>query len=663
MYVLKNSVRSDTLNTSSRVLANLALDESSIDVLLGEGVLAELSRTLVGDCVDEGCKQSVLRAIRLFSSNSDCRDELKNNDGIVPIIDCLKSDAEEVALAALHVVEVLTLDGDTDFIQALCNNGAIPYIVKQCACLKPSVTGKAVTVLLNCAKNSDGRVALSSAGGIEALVGHLTSCDLPLAVFQKVIRMLCACCRDVLSRQRLRDCGGLGKLIEMLSKAETISLHGDILSALICYYFDENTLKFMVKRLGLLKVLTHHLQEMTGRLLNAAGKDDCSLNQEEVGIEGEGEEERNVEAAAIKKTSDVTNEASQKNSENAEGCDSPCCSECTSESSCESDHNMSSSDCSSLDSSPSIDASSVRDGQASGDMAGAEAAILLSATVLAEAANDDQTRASDFYATPPALKRPCLQLDIEASTPMPANFIDSLLSSPSPYQRQHKLESPLTADFGAPIESQVILLLSRVSHLRDCLTSLAVPDVLLTILKYFASSEPPNIHVFKVLMRIFTNPHCFQDLIISLVPSQIYEQLSLPADMPSVSGILDEQYLGGSVSPLNIASHLPSPSEVALQRQHSQTYPVFSPLCYSMDSPVLFPNSSQVFHGMCYELLERLSKVAESPYGQGVLAHLLLRGETSEKHASCLALPLLCRYCSIPPGFAISQPYGSVVLE
>jgi len=77
VYVLKNSVRSDTLNTSSRVLANLALDESSIDVLLGEGVLAELSRTLVGDCVDEGCKQSVLRAIRLFSSNSAFADEHK----------------------------------------------------------------------------------------------------------------------------------------------------------------------------------------------------------------------------------------------------------------------------------------------------------------------------------------------------------------------------------------------------------------------------------------------------------------------------------------------------------------------------------------------------------------------------------------------------------
>ena len=643
MHVLKNSVRSDTLNTSSRVLANLALDESSIDVLLGEGVLAELSGTLVGGGVDGGCKQSVLRAIRLFSSSSDCRDELKNNDGIVPIIDCLKSDTEEVALAALHVVEVLTADGDPDFIQPLCSNGAIPYIVKHCACLKPNVTGKAVTVLLNCAKNSDGRVALSSAGGIEALVGHLASCDLPSAVFEKVIRMLCACCRDVLSRQRLRDCGGLEKLIEMLSKPETISLHGDILSALICYYFDENTLKFMVKRLCLLKVLTHHLQGMTRRILNTASKHDGNLDQGDVDVEREGGEEGNSEDACAA-ASDIISESSRENSENREGCDSPRCSESISESSCESDHCslVSSINCSSLDSSPSLDASSTGDGRASVEVGGAEAAVLLSTAVPAETANHGQT---DSCATPPALKRPCLQLDIEASTPMPANFIDSLLSSPSPYQRQHRLESPLTADFGVPIESQVVLLLSRVSHLRDCLTNLAVPDVLLTILKYFASCEPPNIHVFKVLIRVFTNPHCFQDLIRSLVPSRIYEHLSIPADVPSVSGILDEPYLGGSVS-----SHLPSPSDMALQNGHSQSCPGLSPL---LGSPVLLPNSSQVFHGMCYELLERLSKVAESPYGQGVLAHLLLRGETSEKQASCLALPLLCRYCSISPVSAV----------
>ena len=255
----------------------------------------------------------------------------------------------------------------------------------------------------------------------------------------------------------------------------------------------------------------------------------------------------------------------------------------------------------------------------------------------ADPLKDCQTSVADPNATPPASKRLRLQLDIEASTPMPANFIDSLLSSPNPYQRQSKIESPLTADFGMSVDAQVILLLSRVSHLRDCLTSLAVPEVLLAILEYFASQKPPNSHVFKVLTRVVSNPHCFQDCLTSLVPSRVYEHLSLPADVPCVP---TELCLGGPVSPLDIpsplSSHLLSPSP-----QHRQQS-LLSPLYYG--SPLLFSDSCQVFHSMCRELLERLSKVAESPYGQGVLAHMLLRGEVREKQASCLALPLLCRY-------------------
>ena len=249
---MKSSVRSDVLSTSSRVLANLALDKSNIGAVLEKGVSTKLTRTLMGEGADEGCKQSILRAIRLFGSSSDYREELKSTDGVIPIIDCLKSDNKDVALAALRTLETLTLDSDPDFVQLFCSNGAIPYIVKYCTCSETNVVASAVTALLSCAKNSDGRVALGSAGGIEALVSHLSSCDPSSAVFQEVTRALCSCCRDVLSRQRLRDCGGLGKLIEMLSKIDTASLHGDVLSALICYYFDENTLKFMVKRLGLL---------------------------------------------------------------------------------------------------------------------------------------------------------------------------------------------------------------------------------------------------------------------------------------------------------------------------------------------------------------------------------------------------------------------------
>lgn len=230
---------------------------------------------------------------------------------------------------------------------------------------------------------------------------------------------------------------------------------------------------------------------------------------------------------------------------------------------------------------------------------------------------------------------------------MPANFLDSLLSSPSPYQPHPKLESPLTADASPGLESQLVLLLSRISHLRDCLTYLAVPEVLTTILSFYFLSEVPNVHAFKVLTRVFMNPHCFQDCIKSLIPTTIHKHLTLPVSTSSFSG---PNYRGSPYQDLaNQLEFSISSSPVDYRRNSigdSPSHPSYHspPPISPLVTPASEYQSSPVArHRMSQELLERLAKVAESPYGQGVLAHLLLRGEEEERRASALALPLLIR--------------------
>lgn len=66
----------------------------------------------------------------------------------------------------------------------------------------------------------------------------------------------------------------------MFSMEEFVSLHSSILSALICYYFDENTLKFMVKRLGLLRALTYQLQELLRRPQSQQQLKDVEIKEE-----------------------------------------------------------------------------------------------------------------------------------------------------------------------------------------------------------------------------------------------------------------------------------------------------------------------------------------------------------------------------------------------
>lgn len=497
---LQTSTNSDAVGTTARLLANLALNPAHVLTMHQHSVVAQLSRLLAQGNMDVNCKKNVVRALRLFCSVRECFEELKQSDGIPLLLDCFKSDHVELALGALQAIEVMSADADTDVLQWLCNKTTMQCVVRYCNHSKPKVKQRAMNVLLNSVKVPYGRTALSSAGGVETLVAFMESTDRNSSIFHSVVHALCTCCRHVNSRQRLRDCGGLERLIHMLADPAHVILHGDIMAALVCYYFDENTLKLMVTKMGLLQTLCYHLKQMASTSGHVGPHQEGAI--EEAALPPETKEESSMD---VSETVDVNRQPSP----------SP------------SDH------------------------------------------------------------SPPPSKRPRLD---DSPNVTPTSFLDSLLSSPNPYQNistsSRGLDSSLVGN--STLESQVILVVCRISHMRDCLVTLSYPDTLLCLLNYFTGSTPPNVHISKVLSRIFMNPHCFQNCIVSLVPSKIY--VMIRKSDPSTQ------------------------SEVGTE-----------------------------LAGMCKDHLKYISENAESPYGQGVLAHMVLRGSDKEKQASCLSMPLLCR--------------------
>ncbi len=625
--VLESSSSPDCLNTAARVVGNLALDEGNIGVLRELGVVRKLYHILSSHSANSGSKQSVLRSLRILSADNECREELKNIDSLLALAACLKSDDEAVVVATVQVIAMLTRDGDPDAIQLLCTHGSMPHVVQLSEHRKARVQREAVKVILQCCKNSEGRVALGSAGGVETLVGFLAKTQPKGELFNEITCALCMCCRDVISRQRLRDCGGLEHLIEMLSKLEFATMHGNILSALVCYYFDENTLKYMVKRLGLLQALTRQLQEMARK---AALLDSPGRPEEVKGCREMGEED---EALTMETESEISVKLLVE--DGSRNCSIPC----------ESPPNGSpgqhlDSECSSCGENMGVEEMDSFSAPAAEVPPRTEELPTGSEPMQASAEVDQleemfpltlptTSEAGAIPPSPPA-KRTRLQVDLDTATPMPANFIDSLLSSPNPYQSPQSLSeaSLLPRELAVTQEAQVILLLSRVSHLRDCLTNLSSQDILTHIISYYFAQDYPNVHVFKVLTRVFMNPHCFQDCLLARVPSTIYSSLRLP-DAPGSQ----EQQPSATTSPARSLGGGQDSSPSCCSPVH------FSPV---VRHPAM-ASADHTFHGMSWELLERLSKIAESPYGQGVLAHLLLRGEEREKQASCLAIPILCR--------------------
>lgn len=614
MKILQESSSSDVINTTARCLANLGLDEVNITILQQHGLIQHIVRLLSRDncsAASNKCKQSLLRCSRILSSNQDCRDELKSLEGVSLIVECLKSHDEEVGLSALQPLEVLAQEGDPDALRPLYEAQAMQRVIRFCNHSKVSVRRSAMNLLLNCTKNSDGRVVLSSAGGVETLVAAMESTSKDSDMFQAVVCGACVCCREVVSRQRLRDCGGLHRMIKMLSVEEHSGLYHNIMAALVCYYFDENTLKVMVRQMGLLGALKHHLELTTKEALQAGKKViqqtvEGSVKREE---KDEGEfmdsEEMTV---ALSYRSEIESEGSDIADVHLVSCSSSPSSVYSGASS-----EPSSSSLTQLSSQPHSTTLS--------DVAETQPAAMGMHSLQEECQSCLEPGVSGSQSPTPSVstKRPRLHVDLDLCSPMPANFLDSLLSSPNPYQKESKAsESTFISEQNPPLISQIILMLSRISHLRDFLTYLSSPEMLPAILGYFATVKPPDYHIFKVLLRVVMNPNCFQDCISCLVPSKLYKLLRL-VDATDYDEL------------------------------------VVSPLA-NVSSPSL---TGSTFVSLCHSLLERLSQVAESPYGQGVLAHSLLRGDETEKQASCLSLPLLCRY-KITPFLSVSLPTTSI---
>lgn len=644
-----------TLGTAARLIANMALDPNNIPRLQEMGVVRELSHALFFQTgLDSACKLSVLRAVRLLSNCSHCREEIKTSEGLPGLMSCLKSVEEKVATSALHTVHVLLQDRDPDVIQALATNLGLPQVVQLTGHSDCNVSRRAVEILVSCAKASEGRVSLSSAGGVECLLQHLESNS---SLFSAIATALCAICRDVLGRQRMRDSGGLERLIQMLMDPALAPLHGDILSGLVCYYFDEHSLKFMVKRLGLLKALTYQLQQML-----ASSEAEVGEREEEKEEEGEkGERDGGGGSGKqVDRESDLEDESEQcskeaeqevsdkKKTEEREMTGNPAIVVSDVESA---EYSPSSSHTDSpLPSGFDMTTSSARSSPLPSLLSKEDVASLNhgspSNLSWSSPSCPSSCSPSPPEDPPPPAKRQRLCSEVEFARPMPANFLDSLLSSPSPYQTPSRQpDPPLVPDLSPSLESHVVQLLSRVSHLRDCLSHLASQDLLLAMLACFLSC-PSSLtsHIFKTLSRIFASPHCFQEVIRSLIPSKLYEQLYHTPYSSSAS--LD-------TSPL-LSDDLDLSSPV-----HTLPSPPFFPLSHRLSlSPQLPPTGCSARLGyMCQELLNRLCRVGESPCGQGVLAHMLLTGEERDKEASALAAPLLCRYVLLSYGRPQRSPF------
>nr|XP_056719468.1 armadillo repeat-containing protein 5 [Euleptes europaea] len=161
-------------------------------------------------------------------------------------------------------------------------------------------------------------------------------------------------------------------------------------------------------------------------------------------------------------------------------------------------------------------------------------------------------------------------------------------------------------------EASALLLLSRFSQAEDPSRSLVTPTALRGLLRYLTGSPAPSPRCLRLLHRLTCNPACLEAFVRSFGASLIRAWLVL------------------GVSPEQAADAAAAEQDNEGPRNAEAGY-----------------HDARRFKELGETLIMNLRVQAESPFGVGVLNHMLLSGSESDQVACALALPLICRKDSL----------------
>lgn len=647
---------------------------------------------------------SLLRTIRVLSKMSSYRPELLKLNVVCYVCPLLKSGVKELLLAVLQALHVLC-EADADAVLQLSHSEEFTHFVQLLTHDDIEVVKVTTSIVLRTAHVPECRGSIGSSGGIEKLL-ELVNTDTAkqFDLHAKIMRTLSLCCHDVVCRQKLKYTRGLTQLIGVL-KAKEYTFNDPaiscILSSLLCYYFDDPSLLYMVNELELAKVLGFRLQQMTSEMEKKEQDDkEESVTASETSTDMDGHSEKDGE----KNSGLLFNTTPHSESD----------SETTFLSSCNSPHssiNVLSSTESSRSSTP-IDSDSKHSNLPTAYPGPSTSCDPLSPewtggvfpsdyypnngdSFIEESCKDTsvfEDILKTFAASPPTSSKGGVSCaSPEGFEPTPHNLIDSLLTAPSPYSPTPHL--PPRPDINLVKENfnanhPLLTLICRLSFLLHCLPSLAQQSLLVPLMKYFSLTHGQD-RCFYTLNRIFKNHHCLLDCVLCLSAPYIWlhicmrtctvcpldagsaetnalapkdgnlsphtvvsgveksEALSSPPSQPRTNTTSTQGFAASKSTPARSQSN---PSVLSLQDASSSSLmktliSTCNRTCLGLPACSTSVNSTQSAckHWLqrSAELLENLANVAMSPFGTGILANLLLRGSEREKMAAALSVPFL----------------------
>ncbi|XP_064612732.1 armadillo repeat-containing protein 5-like [Liolophura sinensis] len=209
---------------------------------------------------DKEYKKTCCRALRLLGHSEKHRKKLVEEGGLFPVACLVKEEDEALMDCGLRALSELSNKCSIECAKQVQNAGAMSRLVELVQEKDP--TSKqysfSLKILMNLTEQANARPSVGNAGGITLFLS-LFKDDTKGNNKVPLLNALCLFCREAVNRVRIRELGILDVLLKALRDDSLAVLHGRIVSAFVCFIYDDPSLIHLLS-LGLIGTLLEHFQ-------------------------------------------------------------------------------------------------------------------------------------------------------------------------------------------------------------------------------------------------------------------------------------------------------------------------------------------------------------------------------------------------------------------
>ncbi|XP_064461130.1 armadillo repeat-containing protein 5-like [Ornithodoros turicata] len=251
----KESIR----NRACRALANVALTSKGAGEVNRCNAIPHIVE-FISSSEQQDSKLTALRAVRILAGNPPCRDKLVRHNAPMSVVKLLP--APELQKAALQALASLSQACSTECALQLRECDGITSLGDILKTTDNSILESVFTILINLTVVGDLRPVLGGVGAVTALVQQLQDYKICRPSYGSLFSALCRYSQESVNRVRLRESGGLSLFINTLKNEQRKELWPCTICAVLQFSYDEVSLEHLWD-LGFASTLLLHIQRYT----------------------------------------------------------------------------------------------------------------------------------------------------------------------------------------------------------------------------------------------------------------------------------------------------------------------------------------------------------------------------------------------------------------